>query len=164
LSGQSVLNLPGQFLRLTEPPEGTARPVIDFDFFGADPGFAGELLGRHEEVEQGNQGPVDGGEKGLLLRAGEAVVTDIFTNAGLLLAQQLYEFFCSTKQLSFFLRLRVKAGRSCPHQFSAALLINSEPLSSATVLPLELLTGRREEALRSDNASKVHLWALLRRE
>ena len=52
------------------------------DCFGADPGFAFELLGRHEEIKQGNQGPVDGGEEGLLLKTRKAVVTNVFTNHG----------------------------------------------------------------------------------
>jgi hypothetical protein len=34
-----------------EPLEGATGFVIDLDFFGANPGFALELLGKHEEVE-----------------------------------------------------------------------------------------------------------------
>jgi hypothetical protein len=45
-------------------------------------------------------------------------------------------FFCSTKQLSFFLwsRLRVKERFSFPHQISVALLINSLPVSRGNVV------------------------------
>ncbi|MDR2476610.1 MAG: hypothetical protein LBD18_02350 [Treponema sp.] len=48
--------------------------IAGLDCFGTDSGFAFELLGRHEEVEQGKQRPVDDGKQGLFLKAAEAVV------------------------------------------------------------------------------------------
>jgi hypothetical protein len=112
LNGKGVLTDMRKFRTLQEPLEGTPRFVIDLDFFGADPGFAGELLGGHEEIKQGNQRRRDGGQEDLFLKALKPVVADIFTDKGTV--------FCSTKQLSFFrwFRLRVKGRCTWAHQIS----------------------------------------------
>jgi hypothetical protein len=79
---KGVLVLPGQRFILHEPLERASRLIIDLDFFRAGPGFAFELLGGHEEVEERNQGRIHGGQEGLFLEACEPVITDIFTDDG----------------------------------------------------------------------------------
>jgi hypothetical protein len=74
---KGVLVLPGQFPILQEPLERASGFVIDLDFFGAHPCFAFEFLCGHEEVQEGDQGSIDGGQEGLFLEVREAVIADI---------------------------------------------------------------------------------------
>jgi hypothetical protein len=82
LSSEFVLVGLGQFRTFDESDEGAAGLVVFLDFFGSNPDFAYELLGGHEEVKEGDQGDIDGGEEGLFLKAREAVVTGIFADDG----------------------------------------------------------------------------------
>jgi hypothetical protein len=52
-------------------------------------------LGGHEEVQEGDQRLVDGGQYGLFLKPFEPVIANVFTDYGAV--------FCPTKQLSFFI-------------------------------------------------------------
>jgi hypothetical protein len=68
-----------------QPQEGTARLVVDLDFFGSHSGFAFELLGRHKvaiygRIEQGKAGRINGGLESLFLKVGKPVVADLFTD------------------------------------------------------------------------------------
>ena len=62
--------------------ERAFRIVVNLDLFGADSGFAFELLGRHEEVEQGNQRLIDSGQEGLFLEPLKPVIADILADNG----------------------------------------------------------------------------------
>jgi hypothetical protein len=48
---------------LGEPLEGAVEFVVGPGFFGSYPGFALELLDGHEEVQQGGQMSIDGGQE-----------------------------------------------------------------------------------------------------
>jgi hypothetical protein len=50
-----------------KPLERAYGIIVHLDLFRTDPGFAFKLLGRHKEVEQGNQRLIDGGQERLLL-------------------------------------------------------------------------------------------------
>jgi hypothetical protein len=85
---KGALGLEGVHIRLWQsgvfgkPLEGASRFLVDFDFPGADPGFAFEPLGGHEKVKQGDQRCIDSGQAGLFLKPFEPVVADIFTDDG----------------------------------------------------------------------------------
>jgi hypothetical protein len=79
---KSVLVFPGQNLLVHEPLERASGFVIDPGFFGASPGFAFEFLRGHEEVQEGNRRPVDGGQEGLFLKAREPVITGVLADHG----------------------------------------------------------------------------------
>ena len=71
-----------QFRVLHEPLERAAWFVIDLDFFGAHPGFTCKLLGRHEEVKEGCQVSIDGGQEGQFLKPFEPVIPDVLADNG----------------------------------------------------------------------------------
>jgi hypothetical protein len=62
--------------------ERTPRFVVNLDFFGADPGFAFEFLNRPEEVKEGDQRCIHGGQEGLFCKALKPVIADVFTDDG----------------------------------------------------------------------------------
>jgi hypothetical protein len=70
------------------------RIVVDLDFFGAYSSLAFELLGRHEEIEQGKAGRIHYGQESLFLKAGKPVLADLFTNyrAIFLFVKAVYRF------------------------------------------------------------------------
>jgi hypothetical protein len=82
LNGKGILKDLREFPTLKEPLEGVPRFVADLDFFGAYPGFAFELLGRHKEVKKRGQRRIDGGQEGLFLKALKPVAADVFTDDG----------------------------------------------------------------------------------
>ena len=79
---QGIFGLLRQFGGFREPLERAARLVVDPDFFRTDSGFTFEFLGRHEEVEQGDEREIDVCQEGLLLEPLKAVIADIFTDDG----------------------------------------------------------------------------------
>jgi hypothetical protein len=82
LGFEGVLICLGKGSAFEEPLEGATRLVIGFDFPGAGSDFAFEFLGGHEEVQEGDQGFVDGGQEGLFLKALEPVIAGVFTDDG----------------------------------------------------------------------------------
>jgi hypothetical protein len=54
--------------------------IVNLDLFGAGPGFAFKLLSRHEEIEQGRQRLINGGQEGLLLEPFKPVIPDILAD------------------------------------------------------------------------------------
>jgi len=79
---KGIFCLRRHFRRFNKPLEGAYRLVVHLDLFGPDSGFAFELLGGHEKVEQGNQRLIDGGQEGLFLDPLKAVIADILADDG----------------------------------------------------------------------------------
>jgi hypothetical protein len=98
---QRVLVFLGQFCALDKPLIGATPFVVVLDFFGAHPGFAFEFLSRHEEVEQGLKGPIDGGQERLFLETREPVISHVFTDDGTVFL--FNSDHAVRKQLAFFL-------------------------------------------------------------
>jgi hypothetical protein len=139
-------------LRFQKALAGAAGFVVFPDFLGADLYLADKFCRGHKEVEQGYQAAVDGGKallEGLPL---EAVIADILPAP----------FFCSTKQLSFFLwsleREKGMGQRGLGCQPATRWLMNSLPLSL-----WNSLRGKGRVEWMSLRAEKVQRWALLRR-
>ncbi|MDR0638933.1 MAG: hypothetical protein LBG27_08570 [Spirochaetaceae bacterium] len=65
-----------------EPCGRASRLVVNLDLFGTRPGFAFELLGGHEEIEEGNQALAGGGKKSLFLKPFGPVAPCVFAYNG----------------------------------------------------------------------------------
>jgi hypothetical protein len=159
LNGKDVLALLGQFSVLHEPLEGTSRFVIDLDFFGADPGFGFEFLGGHEEIKQGNQGSIDGGQEGLFLKALKPVAADIFTDDR--------EIFLFHETVIVFPVVPAGGeGEECIGVPDFGGMIDKFRAIVARKLCFRWnsKTGRGTVILMSGRALKVQGWAVLRRE
>jgi hypothetical protein len=82
--------------------EGTSWFIVGVDFFGARSGFAFELLGGHEKVQQGRQRRIHGGQERLFLKALKPVIPRVFTDDGVIEAVIVFHMVTVAGKEEFF--------------------------------------------------------------
>jgi hypothetical protein len=129
--------------------EGTSGLVIDLDFFGSYSDFVFKFLGRHEEVTEGCQEGIDGGQEGLFLKAREPVIADVFADDGAV--------FLLHETVVVFL---VVAAACEGEGFFGAPDFGGVVDKLRAIIAVKLGDGQES----AERALKVQEWALLRRE